>query len=173
MGTQVERMRELVPFFVRGADESDVVNEALIVAAAADGRPVAAAAGAAAGAGRKTVEIEVREWDHEEGWFAHRTVLVEDTVSDQRTAGEEEEAAASRGTRTAEAKGAAPRPGSSAKQQRKSNGRKKSPVGSVTVGLTERFAGTSFETKSPAPSQLPIPTHLTSEEDSVRRQLAM
>jgi len=168
MGTQVERMRELVPFFVEGEGDNDVVNEALVVRGKSGGGLSRENEGVGV---RKTVEIQVREWDHSEGWFSNRTVLVEDTVTRPASVG-------------ADAGEATPssRNGQKASKQQQKRSAKKKPTGAsggaqvrslTPPGSAERYAGYSFETRSPEPHSLPKPTHLLNDGDSIRRQLPL
>ncbi|KAA8491665.1 hypothetical protein FVE85_9712 [Porphyridium purpureum] len=85
----------------------------------------------------KWVRVEVRDWDHAEGYFKVRTHLVKDLQVPSSSASET--------------------PSSSRTSKKKNKGSAQSKSAERSKGS---YAGTSFEFQSPAPSELPLPTHL-------------
>eukprot|EP00186_Timspurckia_oligopyrenoides_P005355 CAMPEP_0182452250 /NCGR_PEP_ID=MMETSP1172-20130603/44150_1 /TAXON_ID=708627 /ORGANISM="Timspurckia oligopyrenoides, Strain CCMP3278" /LENGTH=171 /DNA_ID=CAMNT_0024650073 /DNA_START=21 /DNA_END=536 /DNA_ORIENTATION=+ len=171
MGTQVvstsaavDKIRELVPFFDGDSDTEEMNVKLTTVVEKASEK-----ANKVKKDDARMVELQVREWDHKEGWFALRTVVVEDNSEyykdDLKTA---HGSVNSKGTETSSTK-------KKATQKRKTPMKGAGSPKMVQTPTPSRFAGHSFDV-SPSPSSLPMPTHLEFEHKSrpqIRKQLIL
>mmetsp|Transcript_10052 Transcript_10052/g.17216 ORF Transcript_10052/g.17216 Transcript_10052/m.17216 type:complete len:238 (-) Transcript_10052:111-824(-) len=79
--TSIHEIRQLVPFFLPG--EEQTINEQMVIPSNAYASSGANASVKANGANAsatspRTIEVQVREWDHKEGYFNYKTHIVRD-----------------------------------------------------------------------------------------------